>query len=91
MLLELLLSSNAMLRVSQQVAWGQNTYGQSMLQPGLTNIVAISAGGYHDLHLTGNGIASVGNEQLRTSARPDRIEQRDGDCGWGVSQYSSHQ
>jgi alpha-tubulin suppressor-like RCC1 family protein len=51
----MVVSSNATLTVSQQVPWGLNNYGQASLQSALTNIMAISAGGYHDLALAGNG------------------------------------
>jgi hypothetical protein len=45
-------------------AWGEgmsnnpsdgNNYGQSMVPAGLTNVVAIAAGGYHSLALVGSG------------------------------------
>ena len=33
------------------VAWGDGTYGQTAVPPGLTNVVVIQAGGYHNLAL----------------------------------------
>lgn len=37
------------------VAWGDNTYGQSEVPRGLANVVAIAAGGYHNLALRADG------------------------------------
>ena len=36
-------------------SWGYNGFGQSVPMPGLTNIIAIAAGGYHNLALSNNG------------------------------------
>ncbi len=44
-------------------AWGDNEFGQAALLPGLTNVVAIAAGGYHNLALFFNGtIAAWGDD-----------------------------
>jgi len=37
------------------VAWGANTFGQTNVPPGLTNVVAIAQGGYHGLALAADG------------------------------------
>jgi hypothetical protein len=39
------------------VVWGDNTYGQTNVPAGLSNVVAISAGGAHCLALKGDGTA----------------------------------
>jgi hypothetical protein len=36
------------------VAWGDNSAGQTNVPANLTNVVAIAAGGYHNLALIGN-------------------------------------
>ena len=36
-------------------AWGQNEFNQAITLPSLTNVVAIAAGGYHNLALLTNG------------------------------------
>ena len=36
------------------VAWGDNSYGQTNVPPGLNNLAAIGAGGYHTLALQSN-------------------------------------
>ena len=43
------------LRVSPVVAWGDNGDGQTTVPSGLSNVVAIAAGGYHSLALTAEG------------------------------------
>jgi hypothetical protein len=48
-------SPAALLTVSGVAAWGDNDFGQTGIVPGLTNVVAIAAGGYHNLALTGSG------------------------------------
>ncbi len=40
------------------VPWGDNSYGQSAFQSGLSNVVGIAAGGYNNLALTSNGKVS---------------------------------
>ncbi len=35
------------------VAWGDNTYGQTNVPAGLSNVTAIAAGGYHTVALVG--------------------------------------
>ena len=37
------------------VAWGDNSYGQTNVPAGLSNVVAVSAGGYHNLALRADG------------------------------------
>ena len=43
------------IRVSPVVAWGNNGYGQTTVPSGLSNVVAIGAGGRHSLALTPEG------------------------------------
>ena len=45
----------SVVRTVPLLAWGQNDFGQAALVPGLTNTVAIAAGGYHNLALLTNG------------------------------------
>ena len=49
-----LISRTARLTVSTVVAWGRNDYGQTMIPPGLSNVVAM-AGGSHSLALQADG------------------------------------
>ena len=37
------------------VAWGDNTYGQINVPPGLTNVIGIAAGQNHSVALRGDG------------------------------------
>jgi alpha-tubulin suppressor-like RCC1 family protein len=48
-------SLNASLSLCQVFAWGNNAYGETNVPPGLTNVVAISAGLRNALALTGDG------------------------------------
>src|SRR5947209_2585723 len=40
---------------TQVVAWGDNSQGQTNVPPGLTNVIAISGGGLHNLVLKSDG------------------------------------
>jgi hypothetical protein len=42
----------------QVVAWGWNNYGQTNVPAGLSNVVAIAAGGYQSVALLRAGLAS---------------------------------
>jgi alpha-tubulin suppressor-like RCC1 family protein/subtilisin-like proprotein convertase family protein len=44
-----------LLVAGSSVAWGDNTFGQSTPPPGLSNVVAVAAGGYHSLEVLTNG------------------------------------
>jgi hypothetical protein len=48
-------SSNALLSVAAITAWGNNDFGQLNPIAGLTNVIAIAAGGYHNLALRSDG------------------------------------
>jgi alpha-tubulin suppressor-like RCC1 family protein len=48
-------SSVAMLTIGPVAAWGNNTSGQALPPPGLTNVVAIAAGSQFSLALKGDG------------------------------------
>jgi alpha-tubulin suppressor-like RCC1 family protein len=48
-------SSNAALFVSQEAVWGSTLYGLTTFPLGLTDIVKIAAGGYHNLVIRSNG------------------------------------
>ena len=37
------------------VGWGDASYGQSSVRPGLQDVTAIAAGGYHSLALRADG------------------------------------
>jgi alpha-tubulin suppressor-like RCC1 family protein len=41
------------------LAWGSNTWGQTNVPPGLTNVVAIAAGWYHGLALKDDGTVTA--------------------------------
>jgi hypothetical protein len=73
-------SSNATVTVSPSdvVAWGSNEYydnrrsGQIEVPVGLTNVVAISAGGFHSLALGENGaVAAWGDNQYGQTNLPE--------------------
>ena len=40
---------------AEVVGWGNNDYGQTTIPSGLSNVVALAAGGYHSLVLTADG------------------------------------
>jgi alpha-tubulin suppressor-like RCC1 family protein len=63
------LSSNASLSVSPLAVWGDNTFKQTVPPTGLSNAVAIAAGGYHGLALMSNGtvIAWGDNQDHQTN------------------------
>ena len=48
-------SLNAWLEVENVWEWGQNYYGQTNVSTGLSNVVAVAAGGFHNLVLKGDG------------------------------------
>ncbi len=48
-------SSNATLLLAPVLAWGTNGFGQTDVPPGLTNVLALSAGFVHSLALKGDG------------------------------------
>ncbi|HWX18790.1 MAG TPA: immunoglobulin domain-containing protein [Candidatus Binatia bacterium] len=54
------------------VAWGNNAQGENSIPPGLTNVIAISAGIYHDLVLKRDGtVRAWGDNSLgQTNAPP---------------------
>jgi alpha-tubulin suppressor-like RCC1 family protein len=55
-------SSGAFLAVVPLLALGNNAFGQGSIVPALTNIVAIAAGGYHNLALRNDGtVVAWGN------------------------------
>jgi hypothetical protein len=73
-------SSNAVVSIwpSEVVAWGSNKYydgqhsGQSDVPVGLSNIVAISAGGFHNLALReDNAVVAWGDNQYGESSVPE--------------------
>ena len=41
------------------VAWGENSYGQSMVPPGLSGLVAVATGWTHNLALTQDGTVTA--------------------------------
>ena len=47
------------------VAWGDNTFGQSSVPAGLTNVIAISGGAEHTLALKADGtVVAWGTENV---------------------------
>src|SRR5204863_175263 len=44
------------------VAWGYNNYGQTNVPAGLSNVVAIAAGGYQSIALLGQGLSASSME-----------------------------
>jgi len=57
-------SSNATLHIGEVAAWGSNKSGQTSLPPGLTNLVAVSAGGAHNLALSADGTVRSWGDNL---------------------------
>ena len=53
------------------VAWGRNDGGQTDVPSGLSNVVAIAAGGYHSLALTAEGrVVAWGNNDTARRISP---------------------
>jgi len=52
-------SSNALLGLRPLAAWGHNTYNQSDVQPGLSNVLAVAGGYYHSLALKADGTVAA--------------------------------
>ena len=50
------LHSVALLSNGTVVVWGDNSFGQTNVPPGLTNVIAIAAGDYHTLALRADGV-----------------------------------
>ncbi len=75
--------------------WGDNTYGETNVPPGLSDVMAIAAGGYHGLALQSNGtVVACSERQLcqcdrrhgnrlhrdRIKCRGDQRARRTGPC-----------
>jgi alpha-tubulin suppressor-like RCC1 family protein len=57
------------------VAWGDNSAGQLNIPTGLANVVAVSAGGYHNLALKGDGtVVAWGNSSSGGTTVPSGLE-----------------
>ncbi len=55
-------------------AWGDNSYGQTNLPSGLTNVVMVAAGAYHGLALENNGtITGWGNNTFNQASVPGNL------------------
>ena len=68
------LSSNAALSLCRVIAWGNNSYGQTNLPAGLTNVVAISAGNQHGVALTESGrVVAWGNSSFGITSVPSNL------------------
>ena len=50
------------------VAWGDDSAGQTNVPAGLTNVVAVAAGGFHSLALKNDGTRGDLGRQFRRSA-----------------------
>ncbi|MCW1925038.1 putative Ig domain-containing protein [Luteolibacter arcticus] len=65
-------SLNAPLTVHEVLAWGDNRDGQTVVPPGLNNVVAVAGGYYHSLALKGDGTVTGwgynGNNQTTVPA-----------------------
>ena len=48
------------------LVWGGNTYGQTNVPNGLSNVVAIAAGGWHNLALKSNGKVTASIREIQT-------------------------
>src|SRR5205823_6671338 len=48
-------SDSASVSIGQVIAWGDGSFGQTNLPPGLTNLAAIAAGDYHSVALKTDG------------------------------------
>ena len=55
------------------VAWGINSYGEMNVPAGLTNVVAVAAGGYESLALLNNGSVVSWGEAGNHGSVPDRL------------------
>ena len=52
-------SANATLDLTQVLAWGDNTYGQTNVPAGLTNVTAIAGGWHHSVILSADGTVTA--------------------------------
>ncbi len=66
-------SDDALVHLVPLVAWGENSYGQTTVPPGLTNVIAVAAGRAHALALTREGrVVAWGNNLYgQTNVPPD--------------------
>jgi pimeloyl-ACP methyl ester carboxylesterase len=53
------------------VAWGDNSQGQTNVPAGLTNVIAIAAGGNHSLALKSDGTVVAWGDPAETNVPPD--------------------
>ena len=67
------LSQSANVEIGQVIAWGDNTYGQTALPHGLTNIVMVEAGDYHNLALRSDGTVVAWGQNLSAAAGPTNV------------------
>jgi predicted secreted protein len=56
--------TQALTSASTVVAWGWNTYGQTNVPPGLTDVTAVAAGGYHTVVLRSDGTVLAWGDNL---------------------------
>ena len=54
-----ILSSNATLDVIQNAAWGDNSFGQGSVAASSAGLIAVAAGGWHNLGLGADGLVSA--------------------------------
>src|SRR5665213_3656231 len=63
-------------------AWGSDRYGETDVPPGLTNVVAIAAGGNHSMALKGDGTVVVwGDNTYGQTNVPGAYSQTNGSAG----------
>jgi len=64
---------------------GDNTWNQTNVPAGLSNVVAIAAGGYHSLALKQNGTVAVWGITLFIRPTFPRLDERRRDCCGALS------
>ncbi|HEY5912009.1 MAG TPA: immunoglobulin domain-containing protein [Verrucomicrobiae bacterium] len=75
-------SGTATVEIGQVISWGDNSFGQTNLPPGLTNIVAVAAGEFHSAALRADGTV-VGWGQVGTPSNMTNITALG--AGWNYS------
>ena len=64
-------SSNALVSLWPLASWGSDTYGQTDVPAGLSNVIALAAGNYHSLAVRGDGtVAAWGAGRTNSGVGP---------------------
>src|SRR5262245_10893424 len=68
------MAGTVMAQSGSVIAWGDNSFGQTNLPPGLTNIVALAAGANHSLALRNDGaVLSWGDDSMQQVTLPSAL------------------